>query len=171
MKIFIICCLLFIHVNMCIYPRVSGIHSGFGYPFGFRVSAGLDLVMNFHPNRFSGRIRVSISGFGFGCTETPPDPNPTYCHPYREPRSRRHLLSILIFINYYKFLILWTLKLNELYTKKTFYFSISITMKRGNERCMLVLMSYYKIPSSTYANCDFELKWHINKKYPPLFPI
>jgi hypothetical protein len=50
MKTFIICCLLFIHVNMCIYimhmfiskslllllcchtKRVSGIHPGFGYP-------------------------------------------------------------------------------------------------------------------------------------------
>ena len=71
MKIFIICCLLFIHVNMCIF-----IH-------GFRVSAGLVLVMDFHPNRFRVRIRVSISGFGFGCTETPPDPNPTRCHSYR----------------------------------------------------------------------------------------
>ena len=50
-------------------------------------------------------------------------------------------LSILIFINYYKFLILWTMKLNELYTKKTFYFSISKPcMKWGNERCILVLM-------------------------------
>ena len=37
----------------------------------------------------------------------------------RGPRSSRHLrLSILIFINYYKFLILWTMKLNELYTSK-----------------------------------------------------
>jgi RNase adaptor protein for sRNA GlmZ degradation len=35
-----------------IYPRVSGIHSGFGYPFGFRVSAGLVLVMDFHPNPY-----------------------------------------------------------------------------------------------------------------------
>jgi hypothetical protein len=65
-----------------IYPRVSGIHSGFGYPFGFRVSAGLVLVMDFHPNRFSVRVRFSILGFGFRCTETPPDPNPTRCYPY-----------------------------------------------------------------------------------------
>ena len=37
----------------------------------------------------------------------------------RGPGSSHHLrLSILIFINYYKFLILWTMKLNELYTKK-----------------------------------------------------
>jgi hypothetical protein len=65
-----------------IYPLVSGIHSGFGYPFGFWVSAGLVLVVDFHPNRFSVRVRVSISGFGFGCTETPPDPKPTCYHPY-----------------------------------------------------------------------------------------
>ena len=45
-----------------IYPRISDIHSGFGYPFGFRVSAGLVLVMDFHPNRFRVRVRVSILG-------------------------------------------------------------------------------------------------------------
>jgi hypothetical protein len=27
-------------------------------------------------------IRVSTSDFGFGCTETPPDLDPTRCHPY-----------------------------------------------------------------------------------------
>jgi hypothetical protein len=70
MKIFIICCILFIHVSMCIFIR------------GFRVSVGLVLVMDFHPNRYSVRVRVSTLGFGFGCTETPPDPNPTRCHPY-----------------------------------------------------------------------------------------
>jgi hypothetical protein len=41
-------------------------------------------------------------------------------------RSSCHLwLSILIFIDYYKFLILWTMKLNELYSKKTLNFTIS----------------------------------------------
>ena len=60
MKIFIICCLLFIHVNMCIFI------CGFRASFGFRVSAGLVLVMDFHPNRFRVRVRVSISGFDFG---------------------------------------------------------------------------------------------------------
>jgi hypothetical protein len=45
-----------------IYPRVSGIHLGFGYPFGFRVSAGLVLVIDFHLNRFSVRVRVSVLG-------------------------------------------------------------------------------------------------------------
>ena len=50
MKIFIICCLLFIHVNMCIYIR------------GFRVSI-----------RFWVSVRVSgIRGFGFG-DEFPPE--------------------------------------------------------------------------------------------------
>jgi hypothetical protein len=83
MKIFIICCLLFIHVNTCIFIRgfrvsirVLGIRSGFGYPFGFRVSAGLVFVMDFHPNRCSVRVRVSTSSFGFGCTETPPRSEP-----------------------------------------------------------------------------------------------
>ena len=56
MKIFIICCLLFILVNMCIFI------CGFRVSFGFWVSAGLVLVVDFHPNRF--RVRVSISGFG-----------------------------------------------------------------------------------------------------------
>jgi hypothetical protein len=60
-----------------IYPRVSGIHSGFEYAFGFRVSAGLVLVMDFHPNQCSVWVRVSNSGFGFGCTEILPDLNPT----------------------------------------------------------------------------------------------
>ena len=74
-------------------------------------------------------------------------------------RSSCHLrLSILIFINYYKFLILWTMKLNELYTKKTLYFSISKpSWKWGNERCILVLMSYYKLPSSSYSNYQVSL--------------
>ena len=72
MKIFIICCLLFVHVNMCIFIRgfrvsirVSGIR-GFGFGDGFP------------PESVSG----SGSGFGFGCTETSPDPNPVRCHPY-----------------------------------------------------------------------------------------
>src|SRR6185312_10690278 len=72
MKIFIICCLLFIHVNMYIFIRgfrvsirVSGIR-GFGFGDGFP------------PESVSG----SGSGFDFGCTETPPDPNPTRCHLY-----------------------------------------------------------------------------------------
>ena len=53
------------------------------------------------------------------------------------PRSSRHLwLSILIFINF------WTIKLNELYTKKPFISQFpKPCMKWGNERCILVLMS------------------------------
>jgi len=82
MKISIFCCILFIHVNMCLYihgfrvsVRVSGIH---GFGFGDE----------FPPE--------SVSGFGFGCTETPPDPNPTRCHPYMDARgyvSRNFSLS------------------------------------------------------------------------------
>jgi hypothetical protein len=69
MKIFIICCLLFIHMNKYIYPRfrvsirVSGIRE-FGFGDGFP------------PESVFG----SGSGFGFRCTETPPNPNPTRCH-------------------------------------------------------------------------------------------
>ena len=67
----------YLYIWICVY-----LSAGFGYPFGFRVSAGLVLMMDFHPNRFWVRVRISISGFDFGCTETPPDPNPTRCHPY-----------------------------------------------------------------------------------------
>jgi hypothetical protein len=49
----------------------------FGYPFEFRVSAGLVLVIDFHPNRCSVRVRVSTLGFDFGYTETPSDPLPS----------------------------------------------------------------------------------------------
>jgi len=75
MKIFIICCLLFIHVNMCIFIcgfrvsiRVSGIR-GFGFGDGFP------------PESVSG----SGSGFDFGfrfwvhgdSTRSEPDPLPS----------------------------------------------------------------------------------------------
>jgi hypothetical protein len=59
--------------------RVSDNPSDFGYP---RVSVS---GMDFHPNWFSGRIRVLDSGFGFGCPDTPPDPNPPRCHSYPSP--------------------------------------------------------------------------------------
>jgi hypothetical protein len=45
-----------------IYPRVSGIHSGFGYPYGFWVSSGLVLVMDFQPNWCSILVRISVLG-------------------------------------------------------------------------------------------------------------
>jgi hypothetical protein len=104
MKTFIIYCLLFVHVNMCIYiihmfirkslllllcchtKWVSGIR---GFCFG----------MDYHPNRCSVRFRVSILGFEFGCTETPPDPNLPRCHPYSRhtsplgPTTIFHILS------------------------------------------------------------------------------
>jgi hypothetical protein len=54
---------------------------GFGYPIGFRLSAGLVLDTNFQLNRCSGRFQVLSLGFGFGCPDTPPDPNPTRYHP------------------------------------------------------------------------------------------
>ena len=55
--------------------RVSDYPFDFGYP---RVSV---LGLNLYPNRSSGRVRVSSSGFGFGCSDTPPERNPTRCHP------------------------------------------------------------------------------------------
>jgi len=78
MKIFIICCLLFIHVNMCIFIRgfrvsirVSGIR-GFGFGDGFL------------PESVSG----SGSGFDFGfrfwvhgdSTRSEPDPLPSLAY-------------------------------------------------------------------------------------------
>ena len=69
MKIFIICCLLFIHVNMCIYIyirgfrvsiRVSGIRSGFGYPrvwFWWWISTRIGFR-----GGFGFRFRVSVLG-------------------------------------------------------------------------------------------------------------
>ena len=75
MKIFIICCILFIHVNMCLYihgfgvsVRVSGIR---GFGFGTK----------FSPESVS----VLVSGFDFGfrfwvhgdSTRSKPDPLPS----------------------------------------------------------------------------------------------
>ena len=90
MKIFIICCLLFIHVNMCIYIMHMFIESPyFSYyvaiQSGFRISIRVLGIRGFgfgdglSPESVFGA--VSGFGFGFGCTETPPDPNPTRCHP------------------------------------------------------------------------------------------
>ena len=67
----------YLYMWICVY-----LSADFGYPFGFLVSAGLILVMDFHPNRFRIRVRILISDFDFRCTETSPDPNPTGCHPY-----------------------------------------------------------------------------------------
>jgi len=66
MKIFIICCILFIHVNMCLYirgfqitTRVSGIRrfgfgaeftrNGFGFGFGFRLRVPVLGARRLHP--------------------------------------------------------------------------------------------------------------------------
>ena len=78
MKIFIICCILFIHVNMyvsciCLQKVLIALttlpyKAGFGYPIGFWGSIGLVMGMDYHLNRCSGWFRVSSSGFGFGCT-------------------------------------------------------------------------------------------------------
>jgi hypothetical protein len=67
MKIFIICCLLFIHVNMCIFIRgfrvsirVSGIRSGFGYPqvwFWWWISTRIGVRFG-----FGFRLRVLVFG-------------------------------------------------------------------------------------------------------------
>jgi hypothetical protein len=69
MKIFIIYCLLFIHVNMCIFIRgfwvsirVSGIRSGFEYPrvwfwFWWWISTRIGF-------RFEFRFRFRVSGLG-----------------------------------------------------------------------------------------------------------
>ena len=79
MKIFIICCLLFIHVNMCIYIR------------GFRVSIrvlgirGFGFGDGFPPESVFG----ADSGFDFGfrfwvhgdSTLSEPDPLPSFRYP------------------------------------------------------------------------------------------
>ena len=86
MKIFIICCLLFIHVNMCIFIR--------GFRVSIRVSdiCGFDFGDGFPPKS------ISSSDFNFECTDTPPDTNPAVvvladqppssCRP--RPASREH---------------------------------------------------------------------------------
>jgi hypothetical protein len=101
----------YLYMWICVY-----LSAGFGYPFGFRVSAGLILVMNFHPNQFSVRVQIWISGFDFGCTETPLDSNPTRCHPYpgvpliHPPGLPRFSLHILL-----KYSILFISNCNTFY--------------------------------------------------------
>jgi hypothetical protein len=77
MKIFIICCLLFIHVNMCIFIRrfrvsirVSGIRSGFGYPrvwFWWWISTRIGF-------RFGFEFQFWVHG---DSTRSEPDPLPS----------------------------------------------------------------------------------------------
>jgi len=67
--------------------RVSDYPSGFEDP---RISGS---GMNFNPNQCSGRVWVLISGFGFGCPDNPPDPNPPRCHLYSWSRLHAVLLS------------------------------------------------------------------------------
>ena len=90
MKIFIICCLLFIYVNMCIFIcgfrvsiRVSGIRGfGFGYGFppesvsGSGSGSGFDFEFRFwvhgdstrsEPDPLPSLVRQKISGLSFAC--------------------------------------------------------------------------------------------------------
>ena len=46
--------------------RISGVR-GFDFEKGFLLESVLVWILN--------------SGFGFGCPDTPSDPNPTRCHP------------------------------------------------------------------------------------------
>ena len=49
---------------------------GFGLSVGFRVSVGFGFGMDFHPNRSSGWVRVSVLGVRH-YTRTEPDPLPS----------------------------------------------------------------------------------------------
>jgi len=83
----------------------------FGYP---RVSV---LGMDLHPNWSSGRVRVLSSGFGFGCPDTPLEPNPTRCHPYLA-NTLQAVIQTLVHQNQYGFIqtrtiqdcVAWTLE-------------------------------------------------------------
>ena len=85
MKIFIICCLLFIHVNMCIFIR--------GFRVSIRVSGicGFSFGDGFPPESVSGS--GSGSGFDFGfrfwvhgdSTRSEPDPLPFLMAARRRP--------------------------------------------------------------------------------------
>jgi hypothetical protein len=67
---------IFIKSTYCsYYVAIQKWVLGFGYP---RVSV---LGMDFDLKRCSGRVRILSLGFGFGCPDTPPDSNPTRCHP------------------------------------------------------------------------------------------
>jgi hypothetical protein len=76
---------MYIYVHMFIKVLIA-LHmlpyeAGFGSPIEFPLSTGFVLGTNFDLNRCLGRFRVLSSDFGFGCPDTPPDPNPTRCHP------------------------------------------------------------------------------------------
>ena len=73
MKIFIICCLLFIHVNMCIYIMHMFIESPyFSYyvaiQSGFRVSTQVSGIheFGFGDGLSPESVFGAVSGFGFG---------------------------------------------------------------------------------------------------------
>jgi hypothetical protein len=77
----LICTCEYVYICAYVYKSVD-CSSYVAIRIGFRKSAGLILGTNFYLNRCSGRFGVLSSGFGFGCLDTPPDPNPTCCHPY-----------------------------------------------------------------------------------------
>ena len=74
MKIFIICCILFIHVNMCLYIR------------GFQITTRVSGIRRFgFGAEFTRKVLVLVSGFDFGfrfwvhgdSTRSKPDPLPS----------------------------------------------------------------------------------------------
>ena len=73
--LFVASCL---YMWICVY-----LSADFGYPFGFRVSIRVSGIRGFgFGDRFPPEsVSDSGSDFDFGCTKTPPDSNPTHCHP------------------------------------------------------------------------------------------
>jgi len=93
MKIFIICYLLFIHVNMCIYMFIESPYYSYYVVIqsGFRVSIrilGAGLVLGWIITWISIRCCFGfwfwVSRYRLRCTKTPPNPNRNgaNCHPY-----------------------------------------------------------------------------------------
>jgi hypothetical protein len=81
MKIFILCCLLFIHVNICIYIMHMFIESPYcsyyvAIQSGFRVSIRVSSIHGFgfgeglSPESVFGVVLGFNFGFRFGCIET-----------------------------------------------------------------------------------------------------
>ena len=75
MKIFMFYCLLFIHVNMCVYIMYIFIESPYCYYYvdieiGFRVSIRISDIhgFGFGEGLLSESVFGLVSGFGFGCT-------------------------------------------------------------------------------------------------------
>ena len=89
------------------FSNYVAIQRDFEYPRVLVSVSGMD----FDPNRSSGRVRVLSLGFGFGCPDTPPEPNPTRCHPYIcgtlrdcrfcSPGRWRHQLRFTAFFSFF----------------------------------------------------------------------